>query len=318
MKESKKYKGGKARALVLTKEQRVEIAIKASKSRCGKLTPRAIYSAEENPLIIGDIRIPCYVLDNGKRVLIQRNMAGALGRSDTGGNRINDLINLKFLVEFVTPELRQTLENPIIFKGINGNKSMGYEATVLIDICDAIITAKENEKIALTPKQKELVVQCEKIIRSVAKVGIIALVDEATGYQEDRERNALAIILEQFISDELRPWLKTFPYEYYKQLFRLKNLEFPSANIPSYFGHITNNIVYKRLAPKILINLKEKTPISKNGHKTARLHQSLTADIGYSKLKEHLASIVTLMKISSDYDGFIEKLDMVHPLFEDA
>lgn len=318
MKESKKYKGGKARALVLTKEQRVEIAIKASKSRCGKLTPRAIYSAEENPLIIGDIRIPCYVLDNGKRVLIQRNMAGALGRSDTGGNRINDLINLKFLVEFVTPELRQTLENPIIFKGINGNKSMGYEATVLIDICDAIITAKENEKIALTPKQKELVVQCEKIIRSVAKVGIIALVDEATGYQEDRERNALAIILEQFISDELRPWLKTFPYEYYKQLFRLKNLEFPSANIPSYFGHITNNIVYKRLAPKILINLKEKTPISKNGHKTARLHQSLTADIGYSKLKEHLASIVTLMKISSDYDGFIEKLDMIHPLFEDA
>lgn len=318
MKESKKYKGGKARALVLTKEQRVEIAIKASKSRCGKLTPRAIYSAEENPLIIGDIRIPCYVLDNGKRVLIQRNMAGALGRSDTGGNRINDLINLKFLVEFVTPELRQTLENPIIFKGINGNKSMGYEATVLIDICDAIITAKENEKIALTPKQKELVVQCEKIIRSVAKVGIIALVDEATGYQEDRERNALAIILEQFISDELRPWLKTFPYEYYKQLFRLKNLEFPSANIPSYFGHITNNIVYKRLAPKILINLKEKTPISKNGHKTARLHQSLTADIGYSKLKEHLASIVTLMKISSDYDGFIEKLDMIHPLFEDV
>jgi hypothetical protein len=318
MKESKKYKGGKARALSLTKERRIEIAVKASKSRCGKLAPRAIYSAEENPLIIGDIRIPCYVLDNGKRVLIQRNMAGALGRSDTGGNRINDLINLKFLVEFVTPELKQTLENPIIFKGVRGNKSMGYEATVLIDICDAIITAKENKKVVLTPKQKELVVQCEKIIRSVAKVGIIALVDEATGYQEDRERNALAIILEQFISDELRPWLKTFPYEYYKQLFRLKNLEFPSANIPSYFGHITNNIVYKRLAPKILINLKEKTPVSKNGHKTARLHQSLTADTGYSKLKEHLASIVTLMKISPDYDEFIEKLDIVHPLFDNA
>lgn len=315
---SNKSKSGKARALSLTKERRTEIAIKASKSRCGKLAPKAIYSAEENPLIIGNIRIPCYVLDNGKRVLIQTSIAGALGRSDKGGNRITDLINVKFLNEFISPELRFILENPIVFKNNLGKKTSGYEATVLIDLCDAVITARNNVNINLTPKQKELANQCEIIIRGVAKVGIIALIDEVTGYQEDRERNALAIILEQFISDELRPWLKTFPYEFYKQLFRLRNLEFPSVNIPSYFGHLTNNIVYKRLAPKILINLKEMTPVSKNGHKTARLHQSLTADIGYSKLKEHLASVVTLMKLSNGYEEFEINLNRIHPLFEDA
>lgn len=318
MKESKKYKGGKARALSLTKERRVEIAVKASKSRCGKLTPKATYSAEENPLIIGNIKIPCFVLDNGKRVLIQSSMAGALGRSDKGGNRITEIINVKFLNEFVNPELRYALENPIIFKALNNRKTSGYEATVLIDLCDAVITARNNVNSHLTPKQKELTNQCEIIIRTVAKVGIIALVDEATGYQEDRERNALAIILEQFISDELRPWLKTFPYEFYKQLFKLRNLEFPSVNIPSYFGHLTTNIVYKRLAPKILINLKEMTPVSKNGHRTARLHQSLTHDIGYYKLKEHLGSVVTLMKLSNNYEEFEKKLNEIHPLFEDA
>jgi hypothetical protein len=47
-----------------------------------------------------------------------------------------------------------------------------------------------------------------------ARVGIIALVDEATGYQEVRDHEALQEILKRYISEELLVWVRTFPMEF--------------------------------------------------------------------------------------------------------
>ncbi len=92
-------------------------------------------------------------------------------------------------------------------------------------------------------------------------VGIISLVDEATGYQEFRQRDALARILEAFIDKELQPWVQTFPSDYYSELFRLRGLDYPTGTVqrPQYFGHLTNDIVYKRIAPGVLEELKTVT-----------------------------------------------------------
>lgn len=59
----------------------------------------------------------------------------------------------------------------------------GYEATTLIEVCDALIQARNDDLLA--PSQAFLAVQAEIIMRSAAKLGIIALVDAATGYVED-------------------------------------------------------------------------------------------------------------------------------------
>ncbi len=124
-------------------------------------------------------------------------------------------------------------------------------------------------------------------------MGIIALVDEATGYQDLRAKNALAKILEAFIAKELQAWVYTFPEDFYRELFRLRDLEFPKDTVkkPQYFGHLTNDIVYKRLAPGVLNELKRLTPRDEKGRRKHKYFQMLTSNVGYPKLREHLGSV---------------------------
>ncbi|MGD5182389.1 P63C domain-containing protein, partial [Xanthomonas citri pv. citri] len=126
-------------------------------------------------------------------------------------------------------------------------------------------------------------------------------------YQRDRERNALAQILEAFVAKELQPYVKTFPAEYYEHMFRLRGLPYPPEKAqykPQYFGNLTNDVVYERLAPGLLKVLKSQAA---KDEKKARLHQRLTSEVGHPKLREHLASVVTVMKLSQTYGDFIQK-----------
>ena len=159
--------------------------------------------------------------------------------------------------------------------------------------------------------------QAEILVRGFARVGIIALVDEATGYQLDRSRDALAKILEAFIAKELQPYVSTFPTDYYRELFRLRGLDFPNGSVkrPQYFGMLTNDIVYKRLAPGVLQELKKVTPKTDAGRLKNKLFQRLTSNVGYPKLREHLGSIVTMMKLSSSWHDFMDKLERLHPRY---
>ena len=150
-------------------------------------------------------------------------------------------------------------------------------------------------------------------MRGLAHIGIISLIDEATGYQEKREKDALAKIFEAFVAKELQPWVKTFPLDYYKELCRLYGVKFPplkNNQFPQFFGHITNNAIYTRLAPEILPELKK---AANKQLKKAKLHQFLTNDIGHPKLREHLSSVVTLLKLAKTTEDFYEMLDRIHP-----
>ncbi|HYS49456.1 MAG TPA: P63C domain-containing protein [Xanthobacteraceae bacterium] len=146
------------------------------------------------------------------------------------------------------------MREPIKFIPLGGGRTAyGYEATILADICDVILAARKQGNVWL-PNQTHYADRCEILVRGFARVGIIALVDEATGFQQDRAKDALARILEAFIAKELRPWLRTFPNEFYQELYRLKGKEFPqdTSYRPRYIGLWTNDIVYNRLAPSVL------------------------------------------------------------------
>ena len=197
---------------------------------------------------------------------------------------------------------------------------IGYRAELLPDVCDIFADAERAGK--LRTNQTHIAEACRLLSRGLTRVGIIGLVDEATGYQNDRAVDALAEILERFIAKELRPWIKTFPEDFYRELCRLRGLEFPmeQPNYPSYFGHLTNDIVYKRLAPGVLDELKKSTPKNEKGRHKHQLHRRLSAEMGHPKLLAHLDSVVTVMKLTpeTDYDAFIEKLDHVKPRFGDT
>ena len=313
--------GGVARAKALSPERRKEIAMMGVEAKKIKSTlPKATHGSADHPLRIGDIEIPCYVLEGGARVLSQRGLQSSIGMSLSGGKageqRIVTLLESLTSKGIEINDLMVRIKNPVKFYSTaGGRETYGFEATILADICDVILLARKEGK--LLPQQLKFAEQCEVLVRGFARVGIIALVDEATGYQKDREKDALAKILEAFVTKELQPYLKTFPAEYYENLFRIYALPFPPENKrpqwrPAFFGKITNNVIYERLAPELLPELKKAA--SKLERKT-KLHQWLTSDIGHPKLREHLASIVTLLKLSKTPTDFKEKVDLIHPRY---
>ena len=194
-----------------------------------EILPEAICGRPDRPVKIGDLEIPCYVLSDGTRVLHQRGMVSALGMarggsSKGGGDRLAHFVNGKIVSRYVSKETKEVTNEPLRFVAPNGSVAYGYDALILADICEAVLKAREEGK--LQKQQAHIAERCEILIRGFARVGIIALVDEATGYQEIRSRNALEEILDKFISKELRKWAKTFPDEFYMEMFRLRGWQY--------------------------------------------------------------------------------------------
>ena len=314
-------KGGAVTAAKMTPEQKSERAMKGAKARWGEKVLKATHGSADNPLRIGDVEIPCYVLEDGRRVLSLGGMVKALGMAigSAGGgegDRLTSFASGKAISPFISNDLASRMKSRVRFQApTGGSLATGYEATILADICDAVLAARKAG--ALRPHQEHIAHQCEVLVRGFARVGIIALVDEATGYQAERATNALATILEAFIAKELQPWIQTFPTEYYRELFRLRGLNFPSESVkrPQYFGVLTNDIVYKRLAPGVLEELRRVTPRNDDGRPKAKYFQSLTNNTGYPKLREHLGKVVMLMQLSRDYKEFKERLEQYLPVY---
>jgi hypothetical protein len=311
-------KGGMARMDSMTPEERKKQARKGAAVRWSGEIKQATHGSEDNPLRIGNIEIPCYVLEDGRRVLQQTGLIGALNMShggsySMGGDRLAKFATQGRLKPFVSKELIERTGSPIRFRTPSGGLAYGYEATVLADLCEAVLAARSEG--VLQKQQEHIAKQAEILVRGFARIGIIALVDEATGYQRDREKDALTKILEAWVAKELQAWVKTFPREFYEHMFRLRGLEFSSNSVrrPQYFGHLTNDIVYKRLEPGVLRELKRVTPRNEEGRPTAKYSQSLTKNIGYPKLKEHLGAVVAYMKISKTWDGFLNLLNEHYP-----
>lgn len=308
--------GGIARANSLSKEERSKQASAAAKARWSGKVAEATHVGE---LKIGDLVLPCAVLEGGIRVLSERGVLRALGM--TAGARdthekLPRYLRGQNIVNFIDPELKGKLVQPLWFRFGSGRSSgKGVPATLLPDICDVWLRARDAQ--ALVRGQEKTARMADILMRGLAHVGIIALVDEATGYQRDRARDALASILEAFIAKELQPWVKTFPTDFYQEMFRLRGLQYPSTTVkrPQYFGLLTNNVVYDRLAPGVKDELQKGVPRNEAGRPTAKYFQKLTQNTGYPKLREHLGSVVTIMKLSRDWNDFVEKIDRIHPRY---
>lgn len=284
---------------------------------------RVIAGTADKPLDINGITIPCYVLEDETRVLTQEGFLQAVGRhpkakAGTGaqamsaqGDKLPPFVASQNLKPFVSNELRESA-TPVRFATAHGATGFGYKAEILPLVCEVYLDAKNDGK--LRHNQFHIAKRAEILMRGLARVGIIALVDEATGYQEIRAKHALAEILEKFIAAELRPWTKMFPYAFYEEIFRLKSWPGPNgARRPSVIGHYTNDVVYARIAPGVLKELRAKNPVGPSGRRPAKHHQWFTEDIGHPKLREHLASVITIMKLSETWDDFTIKLNRVFP-----
>lgn len=320
--------GGRARAQKLSREERSEIARQAATKRWESRPATfdgILKATHQAPLDIGGVKIPVAVLEDGTRVLSQTGFIRAIGRTGNvrGSGGLPTLSAFQLPVFLQSPNLKPFIPEdlikdsapiPFIPKGKGGNHiAYGFRSDFLPRVCNVFTDAKEAG--ALRGGQMHIYERCRLLSRGFGIVGITALIDEATGYQEVRDRLALQAILDRFLRKELAAWAKRFPNEFYQHIFRLKGwtLNELSQRRPGVVGKYTNDIVYARLAPSLLRELQRVNPKNDRGHRPARHHQWLTEDVGHPALAQHLYAVVGFMRVATTWDEFYRMLERAFP-----
>ncbi len=314
--ESNQAKGGRARAAALTPQDRSAIARHAAEARWGRTQDLSdsLFPKETHIGIIkvGDREIPCSVLENGMRVFSARGIHRVMGTARGGGRRRREpgggAVLPTFLAHpsiksFISNDLMVALISPTQYRPKHGGKTaLGYNAVLLPQICEVILDAEKNG----VAKATALADMAGILLRAFARVGVIALVDEATGYQQDRARDELNRILEAYISAELLPWARRFPDEFFKQAFRLHGWEYKQGSVrsPRYLGKLINKTVFEPMPPGVLGELRRLNPPTESGYRRHKHHQFLTPDTGLPHLDKQIVSVTTLMRISDGKEEF--------------
>lgn len=283
----------------------------------------AILGSPEKTLTIGDIEITPFILENGTRVITQRSLYRTLGitRGGTtgaykeigGGARLVRFLDISKLTSLIDSDVRVALEKPMKFE-YNKIVYYGYEATVLQKMIKVI--AKAHIKNELPVKYNHIGIRADILNDSFMETGIIALIDEFTGYKYIQEKNAIEEILKKIIRREYAAWVKRFPIKFFEGICRLKGWKFErnKTQYPLAMGHIINDVVYKRLAPKVLEELKIKNPKNEKGIRPVKHHQWLTEEFGVPALAEHLIGVQSLIDANTEWRKFDSQLNRVFPL----
>jgi hypothetical protein len=269
---------------------------------------------------MGEINVACAVLNTGQRVVTQSGFMIALGRARQAKGRqyyrgdvnLPAFLTAQNLKPFISKVLEVT-SSQIEFRTKTGGIAFGYADELLPEVCDVFI--KADRAGVLKANQKHIADRAHIVMKALAHVGIAGLIDEATGYQEVRDKRALQAILDKYLRKELAAWAKRFPDEFYKEMFRLRGWKWESMSVkrPSVVGIYTNDLVYERLAPGILEQLQAKNPKDDHGNRKNRHHQWLTEDVGNPALAQHLHAVIGFMRASSKWDQFYRMMDRAFP-----
>lgn len=306
---SGRAKGGIARREALSPQERENIARMAAAARWGY---KASHKGSFKEHFGTDVE--CYVLNDKQKtaVISQRGMAVAIGLSSRG-NALPRFLGTRALADAVGAELRHKFENPLKFQWGTGGAGQpptiihGYDATLLIDLCKAVITAEADGK--LQKRHAKLSRQAHTIVSASAKLGIKQLVYALSGYDATREEIITAFKF--FVREEAREYEKEYPDQLYEQWYRLYQLPKPERNKPWKFKHLTVDQVYKPLARsngKIL----ELTRLlrGQSGTRHKKLHQFLS-EIGVKALRTHLGQLLGIAQVSKDrveYENHVENI----------
>ena len=296
--------GGVRRAEILPAERRAEIAKRAAEARW-------VVHAFRKGNFLKDfgIDIDCYVLDDATKtpVISQRGMGQAIGFSRRG-SRLIVFVNSKQMDEFIGRELREKIEKPIVFQPPGAaaaspvtSRANGYDATILIDICKAILAAKAAGKLS-GPRYDKMAEQAQIIMNASAKNGIRQLVYALAGYNPTAEEVIAAFKL--YVQEEAREYEKEFPDQLYAEWYRLYQLPKPPKNKPWKFKHLTVEHIYEPLAKSSgkVYQLTQAMRTASN-ERWKKLHQFLS-EVGVKALRTQLGQTLGIAQVSDTAEQY--------------
>jgi hypothetical protein len=306
-------KGGRARAASLTSEQRRDIArraVQARWERAGRSRPQAAtseavaddaptvrHSAYSGTLRIGQIAMECHVLDDGRRVLLERSIVRLLSGGRERGNLLRHLRrNRLFGDTIAVSQVRFSAASspgPIV----------GYEATELVDICELYLGARDQG--LLRPSQLRLAKLSEVIVRACAKFGINTLVDEATGYHVVSAGQRRRLAIEALISEEVSDWALVLPDAFWLELARLEGTSYSPRSRPLRWARYVLLFAGPAIESLIGTELHGSDP----GPQQLRRQLQRLRRHGRERVVDQLRPIVTLMAASESIRDFEDRFE---------
>ncbi len=289
-------KAGKARELTAT-DTRAADEGQVDPGRPGDGLPYSMFAGK---LSIGDVEFECHVLSDHKRVLTQTEVVRVLSGGRDSGNLTRYLErNPLYTPGFVEGRRLQ-------FK-IPGQPStaLGYEADLLVEICELYLDARAQG--ALKPSQANLAKMAEIIVRACAKVGITALVDEATGYQKVRQDRDLQLKLQAFIAEDMQEWARMFPADFWYELARLEGIKYSPRNRPLRWGKYVMAFVYDAIDPDVGRELRKINP----NPRFRKNHHQWLQEFGRERVNNQIQQVIAVMKTCDDMPEFKKRFARV-------
>jgi hypothetical protein len=264
-----------------------------------ELIDKSLKVAYLGTLKIEQFEIPCAVLNNEQRIIFQREFIGILTGHKKG--TFDRYIYAKNLQNYVPNKFKgESWVRRIIILEYKGKRIHGLTAEDIVDLLDMYLKAR-NDKVLL-PSQIHLADQAEILIRAFAKTGLVALIDEATGFQKYRKKDALRKLVEAYIREDARKWTKEFYDPFFEALDKVYgNQKTVSNKRPAYYGKFINTYIYGPIERGLILSeLKSLQGIDKN----KRLHQFLTEEIGLQTLKDRISKVTGLLEATKNIDKF--------------
>lgn len=282
--------------------------------------PKAIANGSEK---IRGVKLVGAVLDDiyRTRVFSERSLANAFGikgggtywkKKKTEGAVLPEFLSSSLLNDFIDAELRQLLEGAVPYVAVSGVVATGLKANILPRVCDVFVRAAKK-----FPENENIVKAAEaayEIIMAFSEYGVIKWVDRITNYKYEEEDAVILRQLQEWVAPEILEWQEEFRSEFYKEIFRLKGWPYNpySVSRPGVVGTYTNKYIYSFLPTDVFKFIKERTPKSKAGNYTVRLHQSLNKERGKEALRNQLVSVTTLLRIARSWDEFNQSFQRLY------
>lgn len=289
----------------LTVEERKALSSKASKARWEKARAlkageNASTESESSPQLIenqtlpvaqwpgtlADSEIECYVLSDGRRI-ISRTGATSFLTDRKGGGNLESYTKVQALTDYMPPNLTGEMVE-FSLPGVVNKTVKGMEAETFVEICRAYVSAWQANTLE-SDAQRTIAARAAMFLGACAKVGLIALIDEATGYQYERPVDALQFKLKLFLVEEMRKWEKTFPDDLWVQFGRLTNWKGSLHQRPKYWGKLVMKLIYEYLDPDVAQWLRDNAPKPIKGQ---NYHLWMTEQYGLKKLIEHIWKVI--------------------------
>lgn len=241
--------------------------------------------------------IDCYVLDDGRRVLSQRGIVRQIVGHDKTG-----YID-RYLDAVTDAEAKKGLaHNAFEFLSGGGTRCIGREAKDVAAMANVFVVAALEGRLA--PEQMHMAVNANRILAALATIALEALVDEVTGYQEERSKDFLQDRLALLVQDDPAAYKKLWTSSLVRTLCRTFRVAHdPSVGFPIFLTGIAGKLYDMILTSDVVDAVREKDPHA-NG---VKYFQHLT-ERGRAVLASELSVVETLAIQSANKDEFWSKV----------